>query len=77
MWSLVFMFQPIIQMSLVTDSSVNSSSSDDFASFLDATLGSDSAESSPEGEAEDDDDDTENKRFYCCFLLHFNVKYDA
>lgn len=56
-------------MSLVTDSSVNSSSSDDFASFLDAAL-SDSEESSPEGEAEEeddgDDDDIENKRVKRC-----------
>ncbi|PON92284.1 FCP1-like phosphatase [Trema orientale] len=53
-------------MSLVTDSPVNSSSSDDFASFLDAALESNSSGSSPEGEAEeeedDDDDEVENNR---------------
>ncbi|XP_024030539.1 RNA polymerase II C-terminal domain phosphatase-like 4 [Morus notabilis] len=59
------------KMSLVTDSPVNSSSSDDFASFLDATLDSDFAESSPEGEAENEDDDKdddnfENKRIKRC-----------
>ncbi|KAJ0087386.1 hypothetical protein Patl1_07311 [Pistacia atlantica] len=43
------------QMSFVADSPVNSSSSDDFAAFLDAQLGGNSAESSPDEEAEDDD----------------------
>ncbi|KAJ0026411.1 hypothetical protein Pint_07195 [Pistacia integerrima] len=43
------------QMSFVADSPVNSSSSDDFAAFLDAELGGNSAESSPDEEAEDDD----------------------
>lgn len=76
------MLQWAIQMSLVTDSSVNSSSSDDFASFLDAAL-SDSEESSPEGEAEEeeddvDDDDIENKRFYsCCFLLYLYAEIEC
>ncbi|XP_044472578.1 RNA polymerase II C-terminal domain phosphatase-like 4 isoform X2 [Mangifera indica] len=41
-------------MSLVTDSPVNSSSSDDFAAFLDAELEANSAESSLNEEAEDD-----------------------
>ncbi|XP_031266331.1 RNA polymerase II C-terminal domain phosphatase-like 4 isoform X1 [Pistacia vera] len=41
-------------MSLVADSPLNSSSSDDFAAFLDAELGGKSAESSPDEEAEVD-----------------------
>lgn len=45
-------------MSLVSDSPVNSSSSDDFAAFLDDALDSgDSSRSSPE---EDDDNDKDN-----------------
>lgn len=56
-------------MSLVTDSPVHSSSSDGFATFLDAELESDSSDISPEQEAEDvkreaeDDADSEHKRF--------------
>lgn len=47
-------------MSLVSDSPVNSSSSDDFAAFLDDALDSgDSSRSSPE-EDEDDDNDNDN-----------------
>lgn len=42
-------------MSLVADSPVNSSSSDDFAAFLDAELGANLAESSQDEEVEDDD----------------------
>ncbi|GAY40510.1 hypothetical protein CUMW_052470 [Citrus unshiu] len=48
------------QMSLATDSPVNSSSSDDFAAFLDAELDSNSLGSSPEKEAEDKDEDEES-----------------
>ncbi|KAH7546184.1 hypothetical protein FEM48_Zijuj01G0173600 [Ziziphus jujuba var. spinosa] len=44
------------QMSLVTDSPVNSSSSDDFAALLDSALDSASSDSSPVEEAKDDDD---------------------
>ncbi|XP_057969777.1 RNA polymerase II C-terminal domain phosphatase-like 4 isoform X3 [Malania oleifera] len=43
-------------MSLVTDSPVNSSSSDDFAALLDAELDSSSSEPSPDQEVEDDFD---------------------
>ncbi|XP_048318986.2 RNA polymerase II C-terminal domain phosphatase-like 4 [Ziziphus jujuba] len=43
-------------MSLVSDSPVNSSSSDDFAALLDAALDSASSYSSPGDEAEDDSD---------------------
>ncbi|XP_015892748.2 RNA polymerase II C-terminal domain phosphatase-like 4 isoform X1 [Ziziphus jujuba] len=43
-------------MSLVTDSPVNSSSSDDFAALLDSALDSASSDSSPVEEAKDDDD---------------------
>jgi len=48
------------EMSLATDSPVHSSSSDDFAAFLDASLDSGSSE-----EAEDGNDDLETQR--CCF----------
>lgn len=41
-------------MSLLTDSPVHSSSSDDFAAFLDAELEADSLESSPNDEVEDE-----------------------
>jgi RNA polymerase II C-terminal domain phosphatase-like 3/4 len=47
-------------MSLVTDSPVHSSSSDDFAAFLDASLDSGSSE-----EAEGANEDLETQR--CCF----------
>lgn len=40
----------IFQMSLMTDSPVHSSSSDDFAAFLDAELDSKSSDSSPNEE---------------------------
>lgn len=43
-------------MSLVTDSPVNSSSSDDFAALLDAALDSASSDSSPGKEAKVDND---------------------
>ncbi|KAK1550573.1 hypothetical protein Q3G72_021261 [Acer saccharum] len=45
------------QMSLLTDSPVHSSSSDDFAAFLDAELNSNSSASSPD---EDDEDEESN-----------------
>ncbi|GMY35638.1 RNA polymerase II C-terminal domain phosphatase-like 4 [Fagus crenata] len=48
-------------MSLVTDSPVNSSSSDDFAAFLDDELDSDSSNSSLEDE-NDNDNDLESER---------------
>jgi RNA polymerase II C-terminal domain phosphatase-like 3/4 len=50
-------------MSLVTDSPVNSSSSDDFAAFLDDELDSGSSNSSLEDE-NDNDNDLESERFY-------------
>ncbi|KAJ4709607.1 RNA polymerase II C-terminal domain phosphatase-like 4 [Melia azedarach] len=46
-------------MSLVTDSPVHSSSSDDFAAFLDAELDSNSLVSSPDEEAEDEESNDE------------------
>ncbi|KAA8535340.1 hypothetical protein F0562_030343 [Nyssa sinensis] len=52
------------KMSLVTDSPVHSSSSDDFAAFLDTELDSNS-DISPDQE-EEDDYDTDNKRIKRC-----------
>lgn len=47
-------------MSLVSDSPVNSSSSDDFAAFLDDALDSgDSSRSSPEEDEDDNDNDND------------------
>lgn len=46
-------------MSVVEDSPVHSSSSDDFATILEAELESDCSDSSCDGEVEDDDDDIE------------------
>ncbi|XP_027939609.1 RNA polymerase II C-terminal domain phosphatase-like 4 isoform X1 [Vigna unguiculata] len=43
-------------MSVVTDSPVHSSNSDDFIAFLDAELGASSPESSPDKEAENEDE---------------------
>ncbi|XP_060970711.1 RNA polymerase II C-terminal domain phosphatase-like 4 isoform X1 [Cannabis sativa] len=48
-------------MSLATDSPVNSSSSDDFASFLDTALESNSSESSPKGEIEEAEEEEEEE----------------
>ncbi|KAK2638359.1 hypothetical protein Ddye_026154 [Dipteronia dyeriana] len=62
-------------MSLVTDSPVHSSSSDDFAAFLYAELNSNSSASSPDEEDEDeeskdeeaeDDNELEGKRVKRC-----------
>ena len=48
-------------MSLVSDSPVNSSSSDDFAAFLDDALDSgDSSQSSPDDDDEDNDKNNHN-----------------
>lgn len=68
-------------MSLVTDSPVHSSSSDDFAAFLDAELDSNSLVSSPDEEAEDeesndeedaeDDKDLESNRYFI-FLFGYD-----
>ncbi|KAK7347591.1 hypothetical protein VNO80_22126 [Phaseolus coccineus] len=46
----------MMQMSVVTDSPVHSSSSDDFAAFLDAELGASSPDSSPVEEAGNQDE---------------------
>ena len=46
----------MMQMSVVTDSPVHSSNSDDFIAFLDAELGASSPESSPDKEAENQDE---------------------
>jgi len=46
----------MMQMSVVTDSPVHSSSSDDFAAFLDAELGASSPYSSPVKEAGNQDE---------------------
>uniref|UniRef100_A0A2N9FNJ0 Uncharacterized protein n=1 Tax=Fagus sylvatica TaxID=28930 RepID=A0A2N9FNJ0_FAGSY len=56
-----FQTPKLSSMSLVTDSPVNSSSSDDFAAFLDDELDSGSSNSSPEDE-NDNDNDLESKR---------------
>jgi hypothetical protein len=53
------------EMSLVTDSPVHSSSSDDLAAYLDASLDSGSSE-----EAEDANDDLETQR---CGFFFFNT----
>lgn len=62
-------------MSLVTDSPVNSSSSDDFAALLDAELDSGSSDSSPGEEVEDDnnvesspEDDNNVESERCCLI---------
>lgn len=62
-------------MSLVTDSPVNSSSSDDFAALLDAALDSGSSDSSPVEVAEDDnsvesspEDDNIIESERCCLI---------
>ncbi|KAG5063875.1 hypothetical protein JHK85_005058 [Glycine max] len=47
----------MMQMSVVTDSPVHSSSSDDFIAFLDAELDASSPDSSPDKEVEKQDDD--------------------
>lgn len=54
-------------MSLVTDSPVHSSSSDDFASYLDAQLASGSSGSSANDET-DDESDHESER-YCPMIV--------
>jgi len=46
----------MMQMSVVTDSPVHSSSSDDFAAFLDAELDASSPDSSPVRETENQDE---------------------
>ncbi|TKY54708.1 hypothetical protein E2542_SST19120 [Spatholobus suberectus] len=46
----------MMQMSVVTDSPVRSSSSDDFIAFLDAELDASSPNSSPDKEAENQDE---------------------
>lgn len=64
----------VMQMSLVTDSP-QSSSSDDFAAYLDEALNS--SDPSPEEEIEDDHDDAESGRYFlCCFLISLNIEYD-
>lgn len=51
-------------MSLVSESPVNSSSSDDFAAILDAELDSTSSEISPEYEEAEDDYDSDAQRYF-------------
>jgi len=52
----LFCCMGMMQMSVVTDSPVHSSNSDDFIAFLDAELGASSPESSPDKEAENEDE---------------------
>ena len=71
MFKLEFLFGFVnLQMSLVTDSPVHSSSSDDFAALLDAELEIGSSGSSPDEQDDEDekadadnDDDLDSRRY--------------
>lgn len=60
-------------MSLVTDSPVNSSSSDDFAAFLDAELDS-TSDTSPDPGDDDDDNNEDNDDNRDSVLLGYLLK---
>ena len=64
------------QMSLVTDSPVHSSSSDDFVSYLDGALDASSPDSSSE-EDDENQDDVESARCYLQALLHIFIIYGS
>ena len=64
----------MMQMSVVTDSPVHSSSSDDFIAFLDAELDASSPDSSPDKEVEkQDDDELESVRFSSSLPVFFPI----
>ena len=57
------------QMSLATDSPVHSSSSDDFAAFLDTELASNPDTSSNQEDEDEDEDEDDIERYQCFHLL--------
>lgn len=75
-WFLIwFCCMVTMQMSVVTDSPVHSSSSDDFIAFLDAELDASSPDSSPDKEVVKQDDELQSVRCSSSLLVLFHILY--